>query len=266
MRTFKDYRTILNLYKNGLNKCQISRKTNIPRSTIRCIIKKYNGDVSKLAKEEVSKTSGINIPYGFESHHRYQYLYLLGMYLGDGYINKEPRCYRMRIFLDIKYPLIINDVVNAVKILLPHNKVRTYKRKNENCVEIISFSKLWSKFIPQWAGGRKHKRKITLKQWQKSIIKDYPWLFLKGLIHSDGSRDLNAYYKNKEYPRYQFHNRSQDIQNMFKWCCREVGIHYTVSNNKEITSIARRKDVQILDKKIGNKIESVDKEEKYANI
>lgn len=32
----------------------------------------------------------------------YAYSYILGLYLGDGYINKEPRTNRLRIFMNMK--------------------------------------------------------------------------------------------------------------------------------------------------------------------
>lgn len=35
------------------------------------------------------------------------YAYLLGLYLGDGSISRHPRTYRLRIFQDQRYPLLI---------------------------------------------------------------------------------------------------------------------------------------------------------------
>ena len=42
------------------------------------------------------------------------YVYLLGLYLGDGYISEHRRSvYRLRIVLDVKYPEIIGYPGNA---------------------------------------------------------------------------------------------------------------------------------------------------------
>ena len=42
------------------------------------------------------------------------YAYLLGLYLGDGYIDRMPRTYRMRIFQDQRYVVLIELARRAV--------------------------------------------------------------------------------------------------------------------------------------------------------
>ena len=74
---------------------------------------------------------------------------------------------------------------------------------------------------------------------------------LRGLIHSDGSRDLN-WVNGKSYPRYQFTNYSVDIQQIFTQACERYGVHWTRTYWKTI-SVARRADVAKLDEIIGPK-------------
>ena len=79
----------------------------------------------------------------------------------------------------------------------------------------------------------------------------HPGLLLRGLIHSDGSRDLNI-VKGKSYPRYQFSNNSPDIQDIFCRAAESFGVHWTRPYWKTI-AISRRADVEKLDKIIGPK-------------
>lgn len=57
MRSFEEYRQILELWEQGVNKLQISKRLNIPRGTVQVCIKKYES-VEKL---EVSKQSSQSV-------------------------------------------------------------------------------------------------------------------------------------------------------------------------------------------------------------
>jgi hypothetical protein len=127
MRDKQERQAVLELRDQGWNNCQIADELNIPRSTVRDIARRY-ADVSQLAEEDDSKSSGCR----FESCHR-QYAYLLGMYLGDGYINRMPKCERLRITCDAKYPGIVKEVKQNLRDLMPENKVGVIKKKG--CVE-----------------------------------------------------------------------------------------------------------------------------------
>jgi hypothetical protein len=78
-----------------------------------------------------------------------------------------------------------------------------------------------------------------------------PDLLLRGLIHSDGCRDLNL-VNCKSYPRYQFTNASDDIRTIFCRACDDFGVSYTRPSWRAI-SISRRPDVAKLDGIIGRK-------------
>jgi hypothetical protein len=94
------------------------------------------------------------------------------MYLGDGYIVNQARTYCMRIFLDTKYPQIIQEVKTSSGILFPKNKVSTTSDKCSvgNCVAVIFHSKYLPEAFPQHGKDKKHERKIVLQDWQKTIL------------------------------------------------------------------------------------------------
>jgi hypothetical protein len=53
-----------------------------------------------------------------------EYVYLLGLYLGEGCISAHRRgVFRLRIFLDLKYPQIVEDCCTAMRVAVPRSKV-----------------------------------------------------------------------------------------------------------------------------------------------
>lgn len=256
MRTYEEKKKILELHEEGFNKSQISKLTAIPRGTVRDIIKRYNGYVSQLAEEVDSKSTC----WGFESLRSYQlksYSYLLGMYLGDGYIVKEPRTYKLRVFLDKKYPLVIEKVKSSMNDIFPQNKVGMVYYSGH--VEVNFYSKGIIRLFPQYGLGKKHERDVSLSEEQREIVKKYPWDFLNGLLHSDGSRDENysSKYKKKTYARYLFTNKSQDICESFRFICNLLEIEFKEHSKRKddirIFSIAKKEFVKKIDKNGGKK-------------
>lgn len=241
MRSLEERKKILELKKGGLNNSEISRETRIPRCTVRDIVRR--GDVSQLAEEADSKS----VQCEFESHHRHHYSYILGLYLGDGYINREPRCFKIRFFLDSKYPKIIKKCEESLSCLFPKNKVGLVDFTNYVVIQL--YSKKLLDFFPQHGSGKKHERKIKLEKWQKEIIKNNPQDFLRGLIHSDGCLDKNI-IKGKSYERFTFRNKSVDIINLFKKTCELCDVDVRINHYKRIStaSISKRKDVKKMKK------------------
>jgi hypothetical protein len=186
----------------------------------------------------------------------YSYSYLLGLYLGDGLISRHPReVYRLRVFLDPKYPLIIRECEAAASIVLPASRVGIYRRQAENVSEVGSYSTHWPHLFPQHGPGPKHKRPIALQPWQQRIVDRHPGRLLRGLIHSDGCRMTNRIRRPKKtytYPRYFFSNKSLDIQGIFCDACDRLGIAWRQDGPWEI-SVARRDSVAVMDRYVGPK-------------
>jgi hypothetical protein len=241
--------TVLSLITNGLNNCEIERRTGIPKETVRNW--RTNG-LPSGTRARIDRTI-VERPRDNRA-----YSYLFGAYLGDGHIATPGRSCSLRLSLDAKYPNVINECATAMGRVLPV-KVRRYDRINDGAVVIHASSHNWPRIFPQHGPGRKHLRPIELEVWQRSITHRFPRQFLRGLIHSDGSRCLNRFavslpsgVHRYAYPRYFFTNVSTDIRDLFCEHCELVGVHWTQSNWKNI-SVSHRDSVSILDSFIGPK-------------
>lgn len=192
----------------------------------------------------------------FPSLTAFAYAYLLGLYLGDGCLTAQRRdVYLLRIFLDRRYPLIVAEAEAATSLCMPSSRVSVAHDPNAQMDVVRAYSKHWPCLFPQHKPGPKHLRPISLVDWQRRILAEHPFRFLRGLIHSDGSRHLNpAVHPQKTYwyPRYSFSNRSAEIRALFCEYCELVGVAWTQMNRWNI-SVARRHAVARLDAHIGPK-------------
>ena len=186
----------------------------------------------------------------------FAYAYMLGLYLGDGHISSHPRgVFRLRVFLDRAYPVIVDECVAAMSVLAPDNRVSVLHPPGSHMDIPSAFSRHWPCLFPQHGPGMKHKRSIILEPWQRVILEQNPWRFLRGLTHSDGSRFINTIKhprKTYRYLRYEFSNRSDDIRALFCEYCDKVGVEWRPTNRWNI-SVARRDSVALMDRHIGPK-------------
>jgi hypothetical protein len=186
-------------------------------------------------------------------------VYLLGVYLGDGCISEHRRkVFRLRLFLDLRYPLIVDECEAAMRLVAPRSRVNrlprhgNYVKRNEpSNVELSAFSKIWPCLFPQHGSGRKHTRRIVLTDWQRVLVERNPDRLLRGLIHSDGCRFINT-GRNWSWPRYSFSNESEDIRRIFCDACGLLGLGFTRAKQRTIY-VSRKADVEILDSFIGPK-------------
>ena len=155
---------------------------------------------------------------------RESYYYILGLYLGDGHIDKLPRTFRLYIFCDIFQDKVRNDCIKALSYVFNNNKVGITKTKKK-MIKIGVHSKLLPYIFPQIGSGKKYTRDVSLNDWQ---IKYVEWKqLLIGLFHSDGS-----IYKDGKYVRFTFSNVSIDITDITKICLDNMKIHYTTYLSK----------------------------------
>lgn len=255
MRTRREFLVVENLHRRGLNDRQISCRTGIPRRTVSDWRRgKYS--------DRYRRRPGDSDDYRCIQKHDFsllpgdRYAYLLGIYLGDGCISRHARSvYRMRVVLDAAYPEIIRECCASVEGLFPVQTAHRYKRRDSNCVEVSMYSKHWPCFFPQHGAGRKHRRPIRLAAWQQKIVNVNHKLFLRGLIHSDGTRIIATERKGayvRQAPRYAFSNRSEDIKRLFCESCDALGIRWTRPSDHQI-AIYRKTSVALLDEFIGPK-------------
>lgn len=240
-----------------LNHCQVSRRTGIPRPTVR------DWATGKLPHSFQPKPTLYGRPWGpgtcatcAGAEHRLDrlstaYVYLLGLYLGDGTISKHRRgVYKLRIFLDMRYPGIVGECEAAMKAVLPYNSIGKFLTVS-NCYEVYSFSKSWPCLFPQAGSGMKHTRPIKLARWQQEFVDLAPQLLLRGLVHSDGCRFINTGRGGWRCPRYAFSNASDDIRNIFCRACDALEVHWTLA--PRTVYVSKRRDVELLDTFIGPK-------------
>ena len=117
------------------------------------------------------------------------------------------------------------------------------------------YSKHWPCFFPQHGPGRKHLRPIYLAVWQQEIVDANHKPFIRGLIHSDGTRIVATERKGsyvRRAPRYAFSNRSEDIKRLFCRSCDAVGVRWTRPSDIQI-AIYRKASVALLDEFVGPK-------------
>jgi transcriptional regulator with XRE-family HTH domain len=239
----------------GYSRAEIARRTGVPIGTVENWLR---GRLSRRARRAKLGEASCR-RCGADEHQFAQlptdtYAYLLGVYLGDGNIVKQRRCYSLRVCLDSIYPGIIREAVRAIE-LLKGVPPWVGRHRTDRCVLIVSYSKSWPCLFPQHGPGRKHARSIELQEWQQRIVSAAPGWFLRGLIHTDGWRGLNRVHvkgRDYAYPRYQFSNRSDDIRRLFTDACDLLGAQWRPWGRWHI-SVARRESVAILDSWIGLK-------------
>jgi hypothetical protein len=186
------------------------------------------------------------------------YAYLLGLYLGDGHITRGRRdVFVLSLFCSDAWPGLIAAARCALSAVMPASGVFCVQRQGR--MEVNSTSKHWPCLFPQHGPGRKHTRKIELRQWQSTIVKKYPGEFAKGLFHSDGWRGVNRVRQRLadgerwyEYPRYLFDNQSMDILRLCGEALDQLGVSWCFSRRNTI-SVARREAVARLDEFVGPK-------------
>ena len=229
----------------------------IPRGTIRDWLdpRKEEAQSSRRAlrpRRDCQRCLGIEDVFGPD------YVYMLGLYLGDGHLACSRKgVWRLRIFQDQRYSGLINECRLTMSTLtLSRVRVTTLI----GCVEIGASWKHWIHLFPQHGAGPKWLRPIVMEPWQRSLISRYPAQLVRGLVHSDGCRFINRVRgpkrregrKSYEYVRYMFTNMSDDIRLLFTATCDLLGVHWTQTNAHTV-AVSRRRDVEFLDTFIGPK-------------
>jgi hypothetical protein len=181
-----------------------------------------------------------------------RYVYLLGLYLGDGCLTAYPRgVFKLRIVLDERYPGIVEECAESIAGQRPTGRVCVHAKWGSRAMEISSYWKAWPALFPQHGPGRKHHRRIVLEPWQEALVDLHPGLLLRGLIHSDGCRSINTGRGGWRHARYSFSNRSADIRDIFCAACDRLGLHWTSA--PDTVYVSRKADVAALDEFIGPK-------------
>jgi hypothetical protein len=244
VRPQADLDLVLELMGEGLTASEISRRSGIPRSTVK------DWRQGRVAHRRNGCSEHDLVALDLRA-----YAYLLGMYLGDGCISQYPRgVLKLRITLDSIYPGIVAECARAIEAV-SGGKASVQRKRGERAVEVSNYWKHWACLIPQHGPGRKHARPIVLAEWQEPIVMAHVEPFLRGLIHSDGTRIIATERKGRyvrRAPRYAFSNRSEDILGIFRAACEVAGVHCTRASRKQI-AIYSKAAVARLDEFVGPK-------------
>ena len=178
------------------------------------------------------------------------YAELLGLYLGDGHITEMARADRLRLFLDAKYPVVVDESEAIMRTVLPANRVGRVVAEEGRMIVLWAYSSHLTCLFPQHGAGKKHDRRIALEPWQQELVDAAPWSFLRGCIRSDGCVFVNRTGR-YEYLSYSFHNLSADILDLFEQTCVAVGLRPRRSRIN--VRLNRRDDVARLLARVGTK-------------
>ncbi|MFJ5777219.1 hypothetical protein [Streptomyces sp. NPDC093094] len=243
-------RRALDLIAQGRSLNSVSRATGISRSAIRSWL-----TPPEPRRQDRPCFRCQEVPEGPEDPSAYAYL--LGLYLGDGYIVSKPRQHYLMVTCAASWPGLIDAAEDAMRTVLPEPGISRMHRAG--CVDVKSFTRHWTCLFPQHGPGKKHERPIVLEPWQRAVVDGHPWEFVRGLIHSDGCRTTNwttrvigGERKRYEYPRYSFTNRSEDIVRLFTSTLDSVGVEWRLANERNV-SVARGASVALLDTHVGPK-------------
>ncbi len=237
------------LLGRGLSDYEIARRTGVGRSTVQ----------QWRRRGFPRPTVPVTIqPRRWDEETRRIYAYLLGVYLGDGTVTRHGGCFGLHLYLDMAHPGIIDECVGAIEHFAAKPAGR-WHRPETACMRLSAHGPIWPLMFPQHGPGKKQDREIRLVDWQQRIVDEFPEPFIRGLIHSDGSRCMNTFSvelkdgpREYSYPRYFFTNYSADIRRIFCDACDRIGIRWSRSSWRNI-SISHRRSIALLDRFVGPK-------------
>jgi hypothetical protein len=247
--------------EEGLGARRVARQLGLPVATVR------DWHAGKLPRSAINLAPGEQPPPPCErcghDRHRFQelnesYVYLLGLYLGDGSIAQHRRrVFKLRVFLDKKYPGIVDECASAIAKVMPTNRVGR-RLTASNCWEVWSFSRSWPCLFPQHGPGKKHERRIWLAEWQQQLAERWPEALIRGMVQTDGCRFINTGRGGWRHPRYEFKNVSSDITSIFCTACDCLGLRWTAAFPSDQTKgisiyVSRKDEVARMDEFVGPK-------------
>jgi hypothetical protein len=250
-RSQDDYEAVMALMRRGYGDSEVARRTGVPRSTISAW---RNG-------RGVTYHQRLSGAPSWRPTAPAAYCYLLGLYLGDGYIHVSPTGFAtIVITLDASFPGIVDEGMAALRACFPETPVHWAFQCDGSVAAVKANHPALPFALPHHGAGPKHQRPIELQTWQRRLTYRFPRALLRGLIHSDGCRTINRFktrlpsgrLAKYEYPRHFFSNLSGDIRSIFCEHCELLGIRWTQSNPRNI-SVAHRRSVALMDEFIGPK-------------
>jgi LAGLIDADG-like domain len=165
--------------------------------------------------------------------------YVIGVALGDGNLScPNGRATRLRVTCDNKYPNIIIEIVTALTIIFPRNKVSLVTSRKGNCTDVSVYSNILNDIIPWKVGeGSKIKQQARVPDWimcDTILIK----ACLRGLLQTDGS-----IYNDRGYTMVNFTNLIKplidDVYKMITTLTYEPHLYSSIQPNGNIKYVVR---------------------------
>lgn len=248
------------LMRQGTSQRAVAERLNVPRGTLSWWRHEDRKKRAEPVRTRVSLLCPLCDKRPLDSP---AYAYLLGLYLGDGHISHyaKHKVPSLIISCDDAWPGLQDAAEDALRSVFPHNATCRVRSKGSHNIKV--YFKHLDCLFPQHGPGKKHQRSIALEGWQQEIVDEHPWAFIRGLIHSDGSRITNwtektigGQRKRYEYTRYFFSNASTDILQIYTAVLDKVGVDWRSANQRRLVqniSVARRASVALMDAHVGPK-------------
>jgi Homeodomain-like domain/LAGLIDADG-like domain len=242
MRSYESRAEILRLVEEGINDCEIARRTGVPRTAVRDI--RHTAPTGRPACPRCWRLMKPIAPTP-ES-----YAELLGLYLGDGCISSMGRTHRLRIALDSGYPRIVAETSALLGEVFPQHAIGTTVADGGATTVVWVYASHLPCLFPQHGPGKKHHRSMLLEPWQEECLRAAPWRFLRGCFRSDGCAFVNRTGR-YAYLSYDFTNYSVEILDAYARVCDLVGVMYR--RYPRSIRIYRRPSVALFEAHVGLK-------------
>ena len=148
----EDREAVRELLGSGLSDYEIARRTGVGRATVQRWRRRGIPDDRQQIPTEIR-------PDNWDLSHREAYTYLLGLYLGDGYVGPFVRTFSLMIACDGSYPRLVRQCVDCVAVFAPREPA-VQPVSGTNGVRVVSYWKAWPLFFPQHGPGSKPDRNI----------------------------------------------------------------------------------------------------------